>query len=373
MRFFVKVFRIFIFIAVFGAVSFVVVAYVSNLLGLMSADEFKNYVFKKVKVQEETFEIADTRELVVSFKQEPLEIYEAQTAITIQTNKPVVLNSNNRQSLFFIKNKDGVNYYVLRFDNIGIGESKLKFTLTDEAYLNIPEKLDIEIPDFAVQEFSISVTRIPGSLPYGMDSIEDWEGYVYVVAEADGLLTRVDKGHKLVDNYDPGELVNVSSDLLLYANTPDIVVRKDAGDALRRMLLDAQAQTGKTLTVLSGYRSYNEQVKIYSGNVSKYGEEEADKISARPGYSEHQLGTTVDFYSPDTGSEIFSQGFLETTIGKWLEENAYKYGFVMTLGPEQNQYQFEPWHWRYIGVENAKLYRASDLEFGDWLVSMTNT
>lgn len=359
-----------LFVVFFGAVSLGIVATLSSFFGLMTFDQFTSFVGEKVEDKKATFEVEDTRDLVVSFNDKPREILESQTAITLKTNKPIAIEPDDRQQLFFVKEDDGVYYYVLEFNNIGVGESNLKFIVKDLAYEEIPDGVEITIPDSASQSFNLKVTRVQGGLPYGANLIEDWENAQYVVAESTDLLTLIDKNHKLVDDYDPGKLVNVSSDLLLYANTSDIWVREDAGEALRAMLLDAQNQTGKTLTVLSAYRSFNNQVKTYSSNVSKYGSDEADKISARPGFSEHQLGTTVDFYSPDTGNDIFSQKFLETTIGKWLEANAHKYGFIMTLTADQSQYQFEPWHWRYIGVENAKKFKDSGLNFFDWLESL---
>ncbi|BCX14286.1 MAG: hypothetical protein KatS3mg085_818 [Candidatus Dojkabacteria bacterium] len=371
MKFLRKFFGFIFFIVFFVGVSVAIVATISNFLGLMTFEEFSNWVKDQTRGQnEKSFQIGDDRILEISFNDSLREIYESQTAITIKSNKPILLEPNDRQQLFFVKNRENIYYYVLEFNNIGIGESTLRFKLLDEAYQNVPGDVDIEIPSFAEQSFELKVKRVQGVIPFGASYIEDWENAQYVVAESTDLLVQVDKNHKLVDDYDPGDLLNVSTDLLLYANTPDILIRKDAGEALRTMILDAQNQTGKTLTVLSAYRSFNNQVQTYASNVSKYGQDEADKISARPGFSEHQLGTTVDFYSPDTGNDIFSQNFLETEIGKWLSNNAYKYGFVLTLDQNQSMYQFEPWHWRYIGVENAKQYIESGQNFFDWLNSI---
>lgn len=346
------------------------IALVLNRLDLVSKDEFldvfKSY-FQSDDPEESTQVEIDTTPLSLDFNPLKREILESQTAITLYSNKLVELDASDRFSLYLVEDKssqsdlmDKKYVYVVEVNKIGIGESKLKFSIVDPSNPG---------GDTSKQEIEILVERKAYGLPFGSDKIDDWLSSNYVVADSSDLLTLIDKEHKLVDDYDPGELVNVSSDLLLYANTSDLMIRADAGSALKQMVLDAQNQTGKTLTILSAYRSFNNQVQTYSGNVSSYGQTQADSISARPGFSEHQLATTVDFYSPDTGSDYFSKSFLDTTAGKWLAENSYKYGFVLTLPEDQDQYSFEPWHWRYIGIENAKAFHESGMVFNGWLKS----
>jgi D-alanyl-D-alanine carboxypeptidase len=127
-------------------------------------------------------------------------------------------------------------------------------------------------------------------------------------------------------------------------------MRPEAAAALTQMFADYQAQSGAQLKVVSPYRSYNTQVATYNGWVSRLGQAQADRQSARPGYSEHQTGLAVDI---NTGSD---QGFGATPAGIWLATNSYKYGFIVRYpdGLESvTGYEYEPWHFRYIGVELA--------------------
>ncbi len=127
-------------------------------------------------------------------------------------------------------------------------------------------------------------------------------------------------------------------------------MRPEAAAALQQAFADYQAQTGDTLKVISPYRSYTTQVSTYNGWVNRLGQAQADRQSARPGFSEHQTGLAVDI---DTGAD---QGFGATPPGMWLAANMYRYGFILRYpdGLESiTGYEYEPWHFRYVGVPLA--------------------
>lgn len=127
-------------------------------------------------------------------------------------------------------------------------------------------------------------------------------------------------------------------------------MRPEAAAGLQQAFADYHAQTGASLTVVSPYRSYSTQVATYNGWVSRLGKEQADRQSARPGYSEHETGLAVDI---DTA---ISQSFGATPAGRWLATNMHKYGFVLRY-PDGFEpvtgYEYEPWHFRYVGVALA--------------------
>ncbi|MDP9028199.1 MAG: M15 family metallopeptidase [Actinomycetota bacterium] len=127
-------------------------------------------------------------------------------------------------------------------------------------------------------------------------------------------------------------------------------MRPEAAAGLQKMFADYQAQTGDHFTVVSPYRSYNTQVSTYNGWVTRLGKAQADRQSARPGYSEHQTGLAVDV---DTA---VSQSFGATPPGKWIAANSWQYGFIVRypdgLEPVTG-YEYEPWHLRFIGVDLA--------------------
>ena len=78
----------------------------------------------------------------------------------------------------------------------------------------------------------------------------------------------------------------------------------------------------------------------------------ANQFSADQGFSEHQLGTTIDFTTPELGANF--DNFKSSSAYDWLLSNAYKYGFVISYPEGNNYYQFEPWHWRFVGKGLAK-------------------
>ena len=124
-------------------------------------------------------------------------------------------------------------------------------------------------------------------------------------------------------------------------------MRPEAAAALQQMFAAYQAQTGAQLKVVSPYRSYNTQVSTYDGWVTRLGQAQADRQSARPGFSEHQTGLAVDI------NTAVDQGFGATPAGMWLAANSSTYGFIVRYpdGLESvTGYEYEPWHFRYVGV-----------------------
>ncbi len=339
-----------------------IIGYAGDKLGLLSLGEFGETVSENIrkilnieqeeKNEEENDGIALEVALLID---KPREIYESRTDVSFYTNKEITLVASERFSLNFIKQEVNKYWYVVEVKNIGTGDSNIKFEVKDSSG--------------NLAQLEQKVTRKSFTLPFGGDFIEMWPDSKYTIAESNDLLSLVDKKNRLPNDYDPGTLVNISTDLQLYANSADMDIRSDAGNALRSMLLDLQTQKGKTITIISAYRPYNLQIDTYTQNVRALGQEKADNISARPGYSEHQLGTVIDLYSPDTATEYLSKEFDNTVAGQWLKENAYKYGYVQTYtqGAESlTGYEFEPWHWRFIGIENAKELKESGKTFTEW-------
>ena len=127
-------------------------------------------------------------------------------------------------------------------------------------------------------------------------------------------------------------------------------MRPEAAAGLQKMFADYQAQTGDHFTVVSPYRSYTTQVSVYNGWVARLGKAQADRQSARPGYSEHQTGLAVDV------NTAVSQSFGTTAPGRWIAANSWQYGFIVRYPDGQEPvtgYEYEPWHLRFVGVELA--------------------
>jgi zinc D-Ala-D-Ala carboxypeptidase len=128
-------------------------------------------------------------------------------------------------------------------------------------------------------------------------------------------------------------------------------VATPAAGPLTRLLADSDAR-GLGFKIASAFRSYDYQAGVYGGTVATRGQEAADQVSARPGHSEHQTGLAVDLVTPASPGCDFDACFATTPGGRWLAENAWRYGFVVRYQPGSTAvtgYSPEPWHLRYVG------------------------
>jgi D-alanyl-D-alanine carboxypeptidase len=183
------------------------------------------------------------------------------------------------------------------------------------------------------------------------------------------LLTLVDKQTALRADYVPADLVPVPAAYV--APGYSATMNTTALAALEEMLNVLQV-IGHDVRVVSGYRSYADQQYTYNYWVQQLGQEEADRVSARPGHSEHQLGTTADVGSSASGWDL-AEAFGATPEGQWLAEHSTDYGFVISYpaGKEDiTGYAYEPWHLRYIGTEAAASFRASGLTLNQYLAAL---
>lgn len=143
----------------------------------------------------------------------------------------------------------------------------------------------------------------------------------------------------------------------------------EARAAFEMMAQDAKKQ-GFELVAFSTYRSYEYQQTLYDRYVERDGKDEADKSSARPGYSEHQTGLAFDIGEKGKENLWLTEEFGETEAGKWLAENAHNYGFILRYpkGKEHiTGYIYESWHFRYLGVELATRVKESGLTLEEYL------
>lgn len=178
--------------------------------------------------------------------------------------------------------------------------------------------------------------------------------------------TLLDTLYALPEGYAPGDLVPVTE---AGVGTDAMQVRGLMMPDLRALLSAAEA-AGVRLEVQSAYRSYSYQETTFAGWVAQDGLEAALKTSARPGHSEHQLGTALDFRSADGPPAWELSDWRETPEGAWLTDNAPRFGFVMSY-PEGKEavtcYNYEPWHYRYLGRAVAAEVQASGLSLREWL------
>lgn len=170
-----------------------------------------------------------------------------------------------------------------------------------------------------------------------------------------GLLYLLDKTHgKLGADYVPKNLVSAENSKLWKVNKPGMKIRADAKAALEEMVRAYDRDTGAALfLVSSAYRSFGYQKQLFENYVKSDGLSEAERYSARPGTSQHQLGAAMDFGS-------ITNEFAQTRQGRWMYENAWKFGWSLSFpkGYEPDTgFMWESWHFRYIGKEACRFQK----------------
>ncbi len=175
----------------------------------------------------------------------------------------------------------------------------------------------------------------------------------------------LDTSYRLPQTPDPPDLVSVRS----AGFASDHRVRAVLVDDLRALRLAAEA-AGVALAVQSAYRSFAYQRQVFDGWVARLGEAQALRVSARPGHSEHQLGTAIDFRSRGGAAAWDVDDWGRTPEGAWLMAHAHRYGFVLSYpaGEEARTcYDYEPWHYRWLGREQAAQVHAAGVPLRVWL------
>lgn len=180
---------------------------------------------------------------------------------------------------------------------------------------------------------------------------------------ADWDLAVLDTALRLPAGYAPSDLVMTSAAGIDGGGKVRKVVIAD----LRAMTAQASAD-GIPLRIRSAYRSEPRQADVFKGWVREVGRKKALRVSARPGHSEHQLGTTIDFAR--SSAAPWDGKFAATPTGRWLARNAVDFGFVMSYpsgASDVTCYAFEPWHFRWIGRDRAAAVATSGLTLREWL------
>jgi LAS superfamily LD-carboxypeptidase LdcB len=173
------------------------------------------------------------------------------------------------------------------------------------------------------------------------------------------LLQKYSKVYFLSENYTPSALTQIDTKYLNNKTNPLEI--HDRVWPFLRDLLDAAASQGVDIKIASAYRSFGTQAQLKSSYRVTYGTG-ANAFSAEQGYSEHQLGTAIDFTTQATGR---LDGFEKTNASTWLNANAYKYGFILSYPPSNKYYVYEPWHWRFVGLELAQRLHTENKNFYD--------
>lgn len=240
-------------------------------------------------------------------------------------------------------NKDIIISLNKKYDNLA-EYSKVKYFHIEniERYNKLDEKTNYSIEE--------TIMRVNTDLDH------DYYTDIDIVNDPDDLLVLVNKYHALPSGIEPNNLVNIEGEKM----------QKVAADALKKLVTDMR-NDGIEINLISGYRSEDTQKAIYNRYVTNDGQEEADTYSARPNHSEHQLGLAIDV---SDGWDL-TEAFENTEQFRWLDKNAHKYGFIMRYPKDKiymTGYDYEPWHYRYVGIEVATLIKNENITFEEYHV-----
>ncbi|MGH2385971.1 MAG: M15 family metallopeptidase, partial [Candidatus Limnocylindria bacterium] len=178
----------------------------------------------------------------------------------------------------------------------------------------------------------------------------------------DLVLVVLDRTYALPAEYVPGDLVPATTAGLTGASGTKLV-RAALVDDLEAMA-DAWESAGLSISIDSAYRSHASQAATFATWVARLGPAEAMERTARPGHSEHQLGTALDLTSPGWSGR-FGDWAVDSAEGAWMAEHGWEHGFVLSYpagGRDDTCFSYEPWHYRWIGREAAATHRESGLD-----------
>jgi len=181
----------------------------------------------------------------------------------------------------------------------------------------------------------------------------------------------INKQVKLESNYRPIDLVNLTE---LGINTDGNIILRDPVIIPLQNLITEASKTGIKVRINSGYRDFETQQEAFNYWVRAVGRNKGEQFAAPVGGSEHHLGTVIDIVSAENNYKLLPS-YENTKLNQFLKNNAHLYGFTMSYpkGIEHiTGYNYEPWHYRYVGVELATYLWEKNMSLTQYLYQLNN-
>ncbi len=275
------------------------------------------------------------------------------------------------------QDKDNFSSILTTFLPLGYSGKEINYIM-NLSKKNIDKLAEIDYVDISnYYEFSnFDVSKIDRYNSYYEDndySYEDVVTYVNInldlpvytdtteVADPNDLLVLVNKYHYLPDGYKPSDLAYLPG---AYGN--NVPMREVIVEPFKELQAAAEEEIGVNFMPTTAFRDYNFQRTLYNNYVASDGVAAADTYSARPGYSEHQTGLSIDLKN----TAISGSTRLTDENYEWLSNNAHRFGFIIRFPEDKTDitgYQFENWHIRYVGFDAAKIIYEQDLTLEEYV------
>ena len=353
-----------------------VVAFIGIIFGIFNSTSVKNYFFSKktgysietVKVFREKDILKDvssnkysnTLESAISSNSYIDKYLTDYLHIKYKDDKDFISNINSLLEVGYNYNEINKIEDTLSSDSIAmVIDSEYNKQLFDYLGLSYFKEDNLErYFNYYKDNSDMDYTDIITYVNIGLDN----EHYTNVidVDKQDDILVLVNKYHKLSSDYVPSDLEILSSKYAVGTQK----LRKEAKDKFMEMC-DAAKEDGISIKAGSTYRSYSYQQGLYNRYVNRDGKKEADRYSARAGYSEHQTGLAIDILNGK--NEFIDEDNKEYD---WLVNNCYKFGYILRYTKEDEAitgYQFESWHFRYVGTEVAMVIKDTGLTYDEYM------
>lgn len=326
---------------------------------LVATDGYRDHLLMNYIVYSQEHSDLSFKDVVSTLNQEEDQVKENNEMIALFDNHEQYQSDRLDRYVEYYQNHDGVstlNTVLIvnaDVDLYDVSYDDFIIDLINEPYF-IVERIDRYMNYYNNNGYEAStiISNVNSNLDYD---------YYTNIQDSDlskDTLMLVNKYYQLPSDYEPNDLVTIESSYGHYE------IRSVVYENMKKMIDDASME-GMHLYAASPYRSYQTQAGLYQNYASSDGYANADRYSARAGHSEHQTGLAIDFITPGG-----SLGSFESSMEfSWMLANCYKYGFILRYpyGKEHiTGYIYEPWHYRYVGVEVATEIHEKNITFEEY-------
>lgn len=272
----------------------------------------------------------------------------SQATVRITTDQQLNTGASNLP-IEQLSHTEGVYEYQILINDLKLGANNYNLKIENDFGATIYHPINI-YRDFSKCDFS--------ALP------------ITTISNPDSYKALVDKYHKIPEGFVPTDMTMLSNYQI--PTRAKMYMRYPAAEALNQMT-QAIKLAGHEFTISSAWRTDSNQQRALDYWTGLVGRTRALNYAALPGHSEHQLGTAIDILSAE--NNFFTSNFEKTRLSKWLIEHAHEYGFVMSYPKDKQHitgYNYEPWHYRFVGTDIANELRSSNVSLTEYLYEANN-